>query len=71
VVGNEEPSPPTKIVDDIFKLWLVPRRYVSRLADADWAITYNEASEGLGVGYTQELGLGPGVNAVKLVHRAR
>jgi hypothetical protein len=71
VVGNEEPSPPTTIVDDIFKLWLVPRRYVPKLADADWAITYNQSSEGLGVDYSKELGLGPGVNAVKLVHAAR
>ena len=69
VVGNEEPGPPAKIVDDIFKLWLVPRRYVSSVQKADWAITYNQSSEGLGVGYSEELGLGPGVNADKLVHR--
>jgi hypothetical protein len=70
-VGNEEPSPPTQIVDDIFKLWLVPRRYVPSLADAQWAITYNKSSESLGVGYSKELGLGPGVNADKLVHGGR
>ncbi|HEX4518463.1 MAG TPA: hypothetical protein VH063_02670 [Gaiellaceae bacterium] len=67
VVGHEEPGgPPVGIADDIFRFWLVPRRYTKHIADADWAITYNAASESLGVPYTKEVGLGPSVNAVKL-----
>jgi hypothetical protein len=71
VVGNEEPGPPKGIVNDVFRFWLVPRRYVPTLAQAQWAITYNQSSEALGVGYSEELGLGPGVNADKLVHGRR
>jgi hypothetical protein len=66
VVGNEEPSPPVEIVHDIFRFWLVPRGYTTDLHQAQWAITYNAASESLGVPYTKEISLGPGVNAVKL-----
>ena len=71
VVGHEEPGPPKGIVNAIFQFWLVPRRYVASLARADWAITYNQSSEALGVRYSKELGLGPGVNADKLVHGGR
>ncbi len=66
VVGHEQPGPPKGIADDIFRFWLVPRHYTTNIRNADWAITYNESSESLGVPYTKELGLGPGVNAVKL-----
>lgn len=66
VVGHEEPGPTATIAGDIFRFWLVPRRYTRNVRKADWAITYNESSESLGVPYTEELGLGPGVNAVKL-----
>jgi hypothetical protein len=66
VVGNEAAGPPVEIADDIFRFWLVPRRYTSDLSQAQWVITYNAASEALGVPYTREIGLGPGVNAVKL-----
>ena len=66
VVGNEAAGPPVEIADDIFRFWLVPRRYTADLSQAQWVITYNAASEALGVPYTREIGLGPGVNAVKL-----
>ncbi len=66
VIGHEAPGPPAGIADDIFRFWLVPRRYTTNVREADWAITYNASSESLGVPFTKELGLGPGVNAVKL-----
>ncbi len=66
VVGNEAPGPALEIAQDIFRFWLVPRRYAANLDQAQWVITYNAASESLGVPYTKEIGLGPGVNAVKL-----
>jgi hypothetical protein len=70
VLGHEAPGPSATIADDIFRFWLVPRHYTPRIREADWAITYNESSESLGVRYTQELGLGPGVNAVRLARPA-
>lgn len=66
VVGHEAPGPPAGVANEIFRFWLVPRQYTRSVRDADWAITYNESSESLGVPYTRELGLGPGVNLVKL-----
>jgi hypothetical protein len=66
VVGHEAPGPSAIITNDIFRFWLVPRHYTRSIRRADWAITYNESSESLGVPYVQELGLGPGVNVVKL-----
>jgi hypothetical protein len=71
VVGDEKGGTPVGIVNDIFMFWLVPRRYVPSVSDADWAITYNQSSEKLGVGFSREVGLGPGVNAVKLVQSGR
>ncbi len=70
VLGHEQPGPSATIASDIFRFWLVPRHYTPSIRKADWAITYNESSESLGVPYTQELGLGPGVNAVRLTRAA-
>jgi hypothetical protein len=69
IVGNEAPGPPVEIVRDIFRFWLIPRRYTTDLHRAQWVVTYNAASEAIGMPYTAEIGLGPGVNAVKLVRR--
>ena len=49
VVGHEQPGPSATIADDIFRFWLVPRHYTPSIREADWAITYNESSESLGV----------------------
>lgn len=68
VVGNQEPRVEPQLVRLIFKLWLLPRRYTARPRDADWVIAYNESSERVGVPYTQEIGLAPGVNALKVAH---
>jgi hypothetical protein len=50
----------------LFRLWLLPRRYVTTLGAAQWVIAYERPSESLGVSYTQEIGLAPDVNAVKV-----
>ncbi len=64
VVGkaNEQPG----IVKLLFRLWLMPRRYVQTLAAAQWVIAYERPSESLGVQYIQEIGLAPDVNVVKV-----
>ena len=66
VVSNSIRDP--GIVTVIFRLWLMPRRYVRTLAGAQWVIAYERSSESLGVPYTQEIGLAPDVNAVKVKH---
>ena len=52
----------------IFRLWLLPRRYVRTPKAAQWVIAYERPSESLGVPYTQEIGLAPEVNVVKVKH---
>jgi hypothetical protein len=66
VVGDEPSAMPPGLAIDIYRLFLLPRRYTTVLAKAQWALTYWKSSEALGVPYTTEVGLGPGVNAVKL-----
>jgi hypothetical protein len=68
VVGQVPPLGGTypNAIPPLFQDWLLPRRYTPTLADAQWAITYHEPSELLGVPYTRELGLGPDANAVEL-----
>ncbi len=66
VVGSNPPGANPEIIRDIFKLWLVPRRYTDRLSEAQWVIAYHESSESLGVRYTKEIGLGLDVNAVEV-----
>jgi hypothetical protein len=50
----------------VFRLWLMPRRYVRTVAAAQWVVAYERSSESLGVPYTREIGLAPDVNAVKV-----
>ena len=55
-----------EIVADVFRLLLLPRTYTTRLSDAQWVIAYHRSSELLGVPYTEEIGIGPNVNVVKV-----
>ena len=66
VVGRERAAMVPGLAIDVFRLWLAPRRYTTDIHKAQWALTYWKSSEFLGVPYTTEIGLGPGVNAVKL-----
>lgn len=66
VVGDGPPRVAPELVRQIFQFWLLPRTYTSRTGDADWVIVYQRPSETAGVRYTQEVGLGPGVNALKV-----
>jgi hypothetical protein len=66
VVGGSIHDPGTLKL--IFRLWLLPRRYVQTPAAAQWVIAYERPSETLGVPYTQEIGLAPDVNVVKVKH---
>jgi hypothetical protein len=66
VVGSDPPGAVPEIIQDVYKLWLVPRRYTDRLSEAQWVIAYHHSSETLGVRYTKEIGLGPGVNLVQV-----
>jgi hypothetical protein len=54
----------------VYRFWLAPRGYTPDIKKAEWALTYYKASEYLGVPYTDEIGLGPGVNAVRLGAKA-
>ena len=49
-----------------FRFYLQPRRYTTRLADAQWIVTYHASSESLGLRYTREIGLGPDANLVQV-----
>ena len=51
----------------LFQYWLLPRRFTLNVHDADWVISYDHPSETLGVRYSQELGLAPAVNVVKVI----
>jgi hypothetical protein len=66
VVGHERNAMVPGLAIDVYRLWLAPRRYTTDIHKAQWALTYWKSSEFLGVPYTTEIGLGPGVNAVKL-----
>jgi hypothetical protein len=65
-VGQSPPGAATALVEDILRFWLLPRRYTTNLADAQWVIAYHHPSETLGVRYSAEIGLGPDANAVKV-----
>jgi hypothetical protein len=73
VYGGEQPvRKMTRVFAiDVYRFWLTPRRYTTDVHKAQWALTYFKSSEFLGVPYTKEIGLGPGVNAVKLGPRTR
>jgi hypothetical protein len=47
--------------------WLLPRRYTSNLADAQWVIAYHHSSETIGVRYRKEIPLAPYVNTFEVV----
>jgi hypothetical protein len=49
-----------------FALGLLPRVVTPDRRRAQWVIAYDTPSEGLGIRYSQEIGLGPGVNVVKV-----
>ena len=66
VVGHERTAMVPGLAIDVYRLWLAPRRYTSDIHKAQWALTYYKSSESLGVPHSTEIGLGPGVNAVKL-----
>jgi hypothetical protein len=66
VVGQDPPGADAELVTDVLRFWLVPRHYTTDLAAAQWVIAYHHASETLGVPYTQEIGLGPNANVVKV-----
>ena len=51
-----------------FKLMLLPRVFTTDRHRAQWVIAYRASSEQLGVPYTKEIGLAPGVNVVMAVH---
>jgi hypothetical protein len=67
VVGEKPGEANPKIVLDLFRMWLLPRRYTERVAEAEYVIAYYRPSESLGVDYVEEIGLGPGVNVVRVV----
>jgi hypothetical protein len=49
-----------------FALALLPRRFTLDRHKAQWVIAYQMPSEALGVHYSQEIGLGRGVQVVKV-----
>jgi hypothetical protein len=63
-------KPPTvadpNLVRIVFRAWLLPRRYVDRPADADWVIGYRVPSETLGVPVTDETGVAPSIQVVRV-----
>ncbi len=69
VVGhNPPPTEDPRLIETILRLWLLPRTYVAKPADAQWVVTYDESSELLGIPYTDETGLAPNVNVVRVTH---
>ena len=66
VVGRERNAMVPGLATSVYRIWLLPRRYTPDIHEAQWALTYWKSSEFLGVPYSTEIGLGPGVNAVKL-----
>jgi hypothetical protein len=67
VLGDSVSEP--GIVKLIFRLWLLPRQYVRTPEAAGWVIAYERSSESLAVPYTEEIGLAPDVNVVKVKKR--
>jgi hypothetical protein len=49
-----------------FELALLPRAFTPDRHKAQWVIAYQMPCEGLGVHYSREIGLGPGVQVVKV-----
>jgi hypothetical protein len=66
VVGSDPPVAAPGDVVTAFRFWLQPRRFTSRLSEAEWVIAYHHSSETLGVEFSRELGLSPDVNAVEV-----
>jgi hypothetical protein len=64
VVGDSIHDP--GLLKLVFRFWLLPRQYARTLAAAQWVIAYERPSESLGVRYSQEIGLAPDVNVVKV-----
>jgi hypothetical protein len=69
VVGRNPPTTEDpRLVKTILRLWLLPRIYIAKPADAQWVIAYHHSSETLGIRYTDETGLATGVNVVRVEH---
>jgi hypothetical protein len=66
VIGKNPPLDDPGSVRDVFRFWLQPRRYTTRLSEAQWIVVYHASSEDLKVHYTKELGLGPQANLVRV-----
>ncbi len=66
VVGNSPPVPDPALIRIVFEMWLVPRLYTERRADAQWVVAYHHPSETIGVPYVSETGIAPGVNLLKV-----
>jgi hypothetical protein len=65
VLGRDLP-PSARAAPIAFEFALLPRRYTRDLTRAQWIIAYHTPSEGLGVRYSREIGLGPDVNVVEV-----
>jgi len=50
-----------------FRLMLLPRLFTADRHRAQWVIAYRASSEALGVPYSREIGLAPGVNVIEAV----
>ncbi len=69
VVGQDPHTPDPGLTKRILRLWLLPRTYVAKPAEAQWVIAYHQSSEKLGIRYSDETGLGaPGTNVVRVEH---
>ena len=69
VVGDDPASTEDpRLIKTILRLWLLPRTYTPRPADAQWVVTYDQSSERLGIPYTDETGLAPNVNVIRVKH---
>jgi hypothetical protein len=66
VVGNDPPVADPELIRIVFRMWLVPRAYTDRPADAQWIISYHQAAETIGVPYLSETGIAPAVNVLKV-----
>jgi hypothetical protein len=66
VIGKSPPLINPGATRAVFRLWLLPRRYTRKLADARWIVAYHASSESLGVPYSREIGLGPHANLVEV-----
>jgi hypothetical protein len=66
VVGDDPPVERPAEVRVAFRFWLQPRRFTRGVEGAEWVIAYHRSSERLGVRYSSETGLAPGVNVVRV-----